>query len=219
LDIDYLTDLTNRLQTRRIDLELFGVRLESGDNLTVGMIQLFEHLELEDEFPIHEDEVHGDIVIPMGDYSTRDWFLRGRSADHRPIAADIEMNSGQFWSGHRLGYELGLMLRPYPGISLGCDVERNDVRLPEGDFSTHLFRLSSEWHITPWVSVTGNIQYDDVSEIVGLYAKFRWIIRPGSDLYIVYTHNWLNRDEEPLRFDLATLSRGATTKINYTFRF
>lgn len=219
LDIDYLTDLTNRLQTRRIDLELFGIRFESGDNLTVGMIQLFEHLELEDEFPIHEDDIDGDIVIPMGDYSTLDWFLRGRSAGRRPITADIEINSGQFWSGHRFGFELELMYRPYPGINLGCDVERNDVRLPEGDFSTNLFRLNSEWHFTPWVSIMGSLQYDDVSEIMGLYAKFRWIVRPGSDLYFVYTHNWLNLDDEPLRFDLTTISRGATTKINYTLRF
>ena len=111
------------------------------------------------------------------------------------------------------------MLRPYPGVNLGGDVERNDVSLPEGDFSTHLFRLISEWHITPWVSVTGNLQYDDVSEVLGLYAKFRWIIQPGSNLYFVYTHNWLNLDEEPLRFDLTTKSQGATSKINYTFRF
>jgi len=217
LDIEYLTDLANRLQTRRIDLGLFGIRFESGGFLSMGAVQLFEHLE--EEFTIHEDDVHGDIVIPEDDYSTLGWFLRGRSASRRPIAGDIEINSGQFWSGHRLGYELGLMLRPYPGVSLGGEVERNDVSLLEGDFATDLFRLTSEWHITPWISVTGSLQYDDVSEIMGLYAKFRWIIRPGSDLYFVYTHNWLNLDEQPLRFDLTTNSQGVASKINYTFRF
>ncbi|UCH62747.1 MAG: carbohydrate binding family 9 domain-containing protein [Fidelibacterota bacterium] len=216
-DLEYMTDLSNRLLAREIDLEFFGIWFESGDNVALGVMQQFERLDY--DFEIHDSGSNGPIVIPVGEYDTRNWYLRGRSAGRRPIACDIEMNVGQFWSGHRSGVELELMYRPYPGISLGCDVERNDVRLREGDFSTNLFRLSSEWHASPWVSVTGNIQYDDVTEIMGLYAKFRWIVRPGSDLYLVYTHNWLNINEEPLRFNLATLSRGATTKINYTFRF
>ncbi|MFC1543297.1 DUF5916 domain-containing protein [Candidatus Neomarinimicrobiota bacterium] len=217
LDMQYLTDLANRIQTREFDLELLGIRFESGDNISVSTTHLFERLE--DEFTIHEDDILGDVVIPVGDYTTSSWTLSGRSASQRPVAGYIRLNGGQFWSGHRSGYSLGLTLRPYPGVALVGSYEQNNVQLPEGDFSTRLFRLVEEWHITPRVSVNGSLQYDDVSEIVGLYAKFRWIIRPGSDLYLVYTHNWLNDEEGSQRFNLITRSQGATTKINYTLRF
>ena len=106
-----------------------------------------------------------------------------------------------------------------PGLSLEAEYEHNDVKLPEGDFSTSLYRLESGWHFSPWTSFTGNVQYDDVSEVVGLYGRFRWIITPGSELFFVYTHNWSNLGLAVLDFDYSTLSRGAATKINYTYRF
>jgi len=52
------------------------------------------------------------------------------------------------------------------------------------------------------------------SRALELYARFRWIVKLGSDLYLVYTHNGL---DELGRF--STLERTATTKLNYTQRF
>jgi hypothetical protein len=65
------------------------------------------------------------------------------------------------------------------------------------------------------------MQYDDVSEVVGFFARTRWILKPGNELFVVLTQNWQNlgmglfdRDR-----DLVTLSRGASVKLNYTVRF
>jgi hypothetical protein len=104
-------------------------------------------------------------------------------------------------------------------LSFGVNVDKNDISLPGGDFTTNLIRLEGGWHLSPWASFNGNIQYDDESEIVGLFARFRWIIRPGNDLFFVYTNNWLNEGERLRDFDFRTISRGGTTKINYTYRF
>ena len=54
------------------------------------------------------------------------------------------------------------------------------------------------------------------------------VIAPGNDLYLVYTQNWQNLrgDQFDTRFTgdqldprFTTLSRGLSTKLNYTFRF
>ena len=39
---------------------------------------------------------------------------------------------------------------------------------------------------SPWVSITNQLQYDDQSELVGLFARLRWIVKPGNDVYFVY---------------------------------
>jgi hypothetical protein len=70
-------------------------------------------------------------------------------------------------------------------------------------------------HFSPWISVGNNLQYDTVSGILGWQARFRWILRPGNDLFFVYTHNW--RELEHGRF--ATFDRRAVSKIAYTHRF
>ena len=109
--------------------------------------------------------------------------------------------------------------RPTAGVELGLEYERNEVVLPQGAFDTDLVRLNTAWDISPWSSVTGNIQYDDVSEIIGIFLKARWIIAPGNDLYLVYIQNWQNLKADRLDQRFTTLSQGGTTKLNYTFRF
>ena len=92
-------------------------------------------------------------------------------------------------------------------------MDYNDVRLNEGDFKATLVRLNAGWNASPWTSFLANLQYDDVSEIVGLYSRLRWIVRPGNDVYLVYTRNWLNA---PGNF--STVNQDAAFKVSYTHR-
>jgi hypothetical protein len=204
---EYLTDLENRLLTRRLELTLLDIRFESGDDFNFSMNSRYERLD-------EEFEISDDIVIPIGDYTFNDFEISFRSASQRAVSTDIELLRGKFWSGDRTGLELGLTVRPTSGLRFSVDWEQNNVSLPEGEFDTKLARFNGDWQLSPWISATGIVQYDNVSKSYGLYSRFRWILQPGSDLYFVYTHNWLSEVN-----GLLTLSRAATTKINYTHRF
>ena len=72
---------------------------------------------------------------------------------------------------------------------------------------------------TPRTAFYSNMQYDDISNLLGLFAKLQYTVRPGSDLYIVYTHNWLSLSERILDRELQTVSRISSLKLNYTHRF
>jgi len=203
---------SGRPEERMWEFGLFGIEFESGDDFNVELSHLYEFLD--DPF-----EISDGIDIESGGYRNWEWEVRGRTASRRTVSANGNIRGGGFWSGTRFGYELGLDYRPVPGITLGTEYERNEVDLPQGDFDTNLFRLTGAWDISPWASVTGNVQYDDVSEIMGLFLRARWILAPGNDLYLVYTQNWLNLGADPLDRRFSTLSRGGSTKLNYTFRF
>ena len=99
--------------------------------------------------------------------------------------------------------------------------QRQLVTLPRGDLTTNLYRVGGDWDVSPWISFTSNVQYDDVTSIVGLFFRGRWILTPGNDIFVVYTQNWLEQDpsSDPLDRRFATLSRGGSLKVNYTYRF
>ena len=54
--------------------------------------------------------------------------------------------------------------------------------------------------------------------MLGWQARYRWIVRPGNDVFIVYTHNWV---EDPFGPDdrFLTLDRRGAAKVVYTKRF
>ena len=81
---------------------------------------------------------------------------------------------------------------------------------------TDVYRLVSDSQFTPFIAPVNNVQFDTVSRVMGWQARFRWIVRPGNDLYLVYTHNWL---EGPVADRFVTLDRRAASKVLYTHRF
>jgi hypothetical protein len=51
--------------------------------------------------------------------------------------------------------------------------------------------------------------------VIGWQARFRWILKPGDDIYVVYTHNWVS---DPAGF-VDTLTNQLASKFVYTHRF
>ena len=90
----------------------------------------------------------------------------------------------------------------------------------QGSFDANLYELETDWSPNPWISTTGQLRYDDQTQLVGFFGRIRWILKPGNDLYFVYTHNWQNLGSNILDDrDLITLSRGGSVKMNYVYRF
>lgn len=204
---EHLTDLDGVLETRRLAVQPFGVRFNPGD--TAGLEVASQYERLVREFRIAEG-----VVLPPGEYSFSDVSVEVSTANQRPVSVNAELQAGQFWSGSRRRTQLGATLRPSGSLNLSATVERQDVSLPQGAFATTLVRMNANWSPTPYTSLMNAVQYDNVSRALGLNSRLRWIVRPGSDLYVVYAHDWLYGDGRFL-----TLARGATTKLNYTHRF
>jgi len=204
---------TGIAEERQWQFKLFGVDFESQDNFDINLQRQFEFLD-------NGFEISDGVLIQPGIYKNWEWSLPARTASRRVVSASVEIRRGGFWSGDRTQLAFGVDLRPSPGILLSATVENNNVDLPEGSFDANLVRVAGEWNITPLANVTGNIQYDDVSEIVGLFMRMRWIIAPGNDLFLVFTQNWQNLDDGLFNQnrEFMTLSRGASVKLNYTYR-
>jgi hypothetical protein len=64
-----------------------------------------------------------------------------------------------------------------------------------------------------WVTL---IQYDNVSEIVGLNSRVHWIPEPGREAYLVINHNAQDLDRDN---HFQSIGSDVSIKFNYTFRF
>jgi len=212
LRFEYLTRLDGLLLTRDWRLTFFDLEFESGDRFEVSANRNFERLE-------NPFDIRDGITIPVGAFNTTEWSASFRTTGRRALSGAVEVRDGGFWTGDRFQFETEVTARPTSGVGVTTEYERNEVRLPEGDFDTNVLRLGADWDPTPLQSFRTTLQYDDVSRVLGLFARVRWILRPGNDLFLVYTHNWRNEAGGIFGGDLATANRGGAVKVNYTYRF
>ena len=101
-------------------------------------------------------------------------------------------------------------------FALGFRYDWNDIDLPQGDFITRLTRLTADVNFSStlyWVSL---IQYDNVSEVIGVNTRLNWIPKAGQEGLIVLNHSLQDRDRNgAFGSELLDIS----VKLNYTFRF
>jgi hypothetical protein len=198
------------LLNREIELLLANISTHKQDMFSVRAIPTYERLEK--PFAISRG-----ITLPMGgEYNWTRYRVQAQTAARRVIAVNGTFEMGGFYNGTRTRIATDLNVRVRPGVIIYSSAEWNRVNLQEGRFETKLFRLIPELQFSPWVSWVNNIQYDTQSALLGWQSRFRWIMKPGNDLYVVYTHNWV---DDPLQNRFNTLDRRAATKVLYTHRF
>lgn len=212
IEYEYLTSLENKLLTENLKLNLGTIRFESGDRLGVKVSRVFELLN--EDFDVIND---GSVVVPLGEYVNWGYELDASSASFRKISGSIGYEAGGFWTGNISSLVLGLTIRPLPGVNLSSGYTHTKVTAENSGFKTNLFQLDLGLDFTPDISFSSNIQFDDVSEIMGSNTRFRWIITPGTDIYCVYNHNWLN--DPAVNRRLFTIQQGAALKVIYNYRF
>ena len=206
---EHLMSLDWEKLTQNIGITPLGIRFETGDAFEMEITRSFERLVR--DFDILGD---GSIVIPVRDYTNWIYEFQLSTASYRKWVYDLELTTGGFWSGNRTTLEHQLTARISSGINLSAVYVHTRVDLEEGHFQTKLVRFIGNFDLTPFLSISSNIQYDDLSQKLGMNNRFRYTITPGSDIFIVYNHNWMDIEN---RF--RTTSNTEVMKARYTHRF
>ena len=210
-DLDIQNDTENRPLTRELGLRPIEINFRDGSEFGIDVSRQYQRLE-------EDFEISDGVILPFDAvYEFTRYRFSGNTADQYVVGAEAEVEIGDFFSGRRQDYLFGLGVRPHRGVALGMEAEHNRLDLAEGRFDTNVFRVTANTQASPWISLVNNLQYDTVSRELGWQMRFRWIRRPGNDLYIVYTHNW-NEVHVPDR-RVATLDTRLATKLVYTLRF
>jgi len=193
------------------DSETFlSYRMEFLDRSSVEMWVSNDYVKLLDYFdPTNTD---GELLEPGSEYQ---WNAIGafyQSTQARLFTYQFETRYGGYYNGHRayIGGELGYRFQPFGSISM--DFTYNDIRLPEPYKSTSFWLLSPRLDVTftNRIFLTTFLQYNEQADNINLNARFQWRFQPASDIFLVYTDNYL-----PENFHVK--NRALVFKITYWY--
>jgi hypothetical protein len=192
---------------------LLDWHLKSGDNLH-GMFdfnptyeRLFETFEI-------SPGVH---LLP-GEYR----FTRFRSnllstATKRRLSGSVNLTYGGYWSGKAEQVTTSVTYKVPPRFIVTVSTNQTFARLPEGRFIARIFTSNVSYAVTPRLSLSNLVQYDNRSRNMGWQSRVRWTLQPGNDLFFAFNQGWIEEDGRTLRF--RTQDSKVSAKFQYSFRF
>ena len=177
-NVTVFTDQTGRLVSRQFH-HMVRTQFDSGAAINIMYNRRFERLDI----PF---QVASDVVIDPGKYRFYDLRLSYNSDPSRSFTYSVNYGPQTFFDGDRTDMSLRAGVRVTDKLATSARFSRSDIDLPAGSFTADIGSFQIDYAFSPAVSLRTLTQYNSAADQWSTSARFRYIYRPGSDIYIVY---------------------------------
>lgn len=158
---------------------------------------------------VSEDfEISKGIVVPVGTYDHQEAQLVFMTNVSKPVSINIRSVIGGFFGGTRSNNTISLLLRLGERFNSEFALNNNDIQLPEGHFTTNVFRSRLAYSFTPRIYVQSLIQYNSVADLWSANIRFGWLQQANTGLFLVFNEN---------HTDFGLTNRSITLKYSRVF--
>jgi hypothetical protein len=202
-----VTDTDNDVESASVTYDFLELKSERDDE--IELFWRFGYEQLDEDF-----EIHPDVVIPPGRYQWHRGGIEAEVGETRPLSGRVGVAYGGFFDGTRLRVEALLRWRPSAHLLFSAEYIQNEVDVTDEHFHTRIARVRMNVNFTPDLSWNTFAQYDNLTDTIGINSRVRWIVTPGSELFLVFNQDLLANDWD--------ITRGRTepvAKLVWTFRF
>ncbi len=176
--LTYITDQTNRMVGRQHHYML-GTTLRDDSFINVVFNQTLDVLDA----PFR---IRPNVTIPAGSYQMNEWMFTYNTSPGRRLYERFTVSPVEFYDGTRLSLSAAAGVRVSSRLSAEAQYNRNDVKMPWGNFLVNLSSLRVDYTFSPRMTVRSLTQYNTSTHELSNNIRFNFIYRPGSDIYIVY---------------------------------
>lgn len=207
-DQDIFLNLDGELSTQDGGLPSVEIETEGGDRFFIE--HEFNREVLDDPF-----EIADGVVIPVGDYTFHRLVTSAEFAASRELAPRLRFRAGEFYDGSRTDYVGELDWRPGANFFGQVSYQHNEIDLPEGRFIVRILTARANVLFSPTLSWSNTVQYDNVSDNLGVNSRVRWEFDPGQEVFVVFNQGYDVEDGHRFKSNTGSL----TVKLGLTFRF
>jgi hypothetical protein len=201
------------LQSEVLNFRVLELETRSRDSINFRHIRSQEVVR--NAFPIFR-QPGNEVFIQPGEYDFAENEVQLRSAGQREFSGNISFRSGDFFNGKRDNIGAGFDWNQSRYFRLSVNYDWNAIDLPQGDFITRLTSVDTQVAFTPelyWITL---VQYENISEEIGINTRLQWIPQAGQEGFIVLNYGLQDRDQDNT---FQTASADISVKFRYTFRF
>ncbi len=155
------------------------------------------------------------LTIDPGEY----WFQTVNMNWSLPrsgiFRGDLRVSAGGFYGGRRVGGSLSPTWNLSKNLELGAGYEVNRLEFAEDAITTQLARLRVDIALNTHLFLSTLAQYNTVLDRMSVNARFRYLFREGTDLWIAYNEGFNGERNNGLGPSLP-LSAGRSIMVKYS---
>lgn len=158
-------------------------------------------------------------TVPAGRHTYTEAQARYDMPDGSLVRGQVEIEGGTFFDGTRLSASASPTWNVNRFLELAASYSFTHLSFPDRDESAnvHLVGVRTQVGINTRLSWNAFVQYNTEADLVAANVRFRYNVREGNDLWLVYNEN-LNGDRTRFEPELPR-SQSRTLLFKYTYTF
>ncbi|MDG1176420.1 MAG: DUF5916 domain-containing protein, partial [Flavobacteriales bacterium] len=155
----------------------------------------------------------GNDLLEKGGYNYTNSRIQIQSNQRKKIVATASSILGEYYNGTRLNYRFSISYRLHPYGKLSLSFNQNHFYLPHLSESVDLTLIGAEteFSFTKSIFFITFFQYNTQVKNFNINSRFQWRFKPMSDLFLVYSENYLTDN-------LSIRNRSLVVKFVYWFQ-
>ncbi len=213
IDMQRIDVIDGGLQTEVINYRLLELETTSRDALTLNHFESKEVVR--NAFAIFR-QTGNEVYIQPGNYNFGETQVGFSTAGQREFSGSVNYRTGDFFNGERVNINSSFTWNQSRYFSMTMRYDWNDIELPQGDFTTRLSSVNTQVAFSPnlyWISL---LQYDNISEEIGINTRLQWVPKAGQEAFIVLNYNLQDWDQDNT---FNTAFSDLSVKLRYTIRY
>jgi hypothetical protein len=203
-------------QSDQLVFKLFDVETNQRDGIRLRYITNEEVVAAPFNIYVNSADPTRNVAIQPGVYSFDEASVRLGTGNQRRLSGNFTYLQGDFYDGRRTNLAGNFSWKPSRNFILNLDYDWNDVEMPQGDFATRLVGVSTQVVFSTKLAWITLMQYDNISEVLGINTRLHWIPQAGREGFIVLNHNLEDFDKNA---SFHSAAADLNVKFKYTFRF
>lgn len=196
---------------------LYNIKWKSSSEFSLRLRRQYTYL-----FNGFDPSGSGGFELPSdSDYTTNLVIASFQSDQRKPVFFELSTRSGEYFNGTRVNLEGSVTWRYQPFGFTSIDFAYNRIRLPDPYADANLLLIGPRFDFTFTKKLfwTTFVQYNSQIENVNINSRLQWRFAPVSDIYLVYTDNYLATDEDGFIDFGGPKSRSLVFKMTYWLNF
>ncbi len=213
LETQRINVIDGGLQSQTMIFRLMELETNARDRIDVSYEQSEEVVQT--PFSLYS-EPGRHVMIQPGAYKFGQLTAGFGTGNQRSFSGGLYYTSGDFYNGTRNNINASFSWVQSSKFVMSINQDWNNIELPQGDFITRLSSLSTQVAFSStlfWVSL---LQYDNLSEELGINTRIQWVPKAGQEGFIVLNYNLQDKDKDNT---FISASSDVAVKFKYTFRF
>lgn len=169
------TDLDDRIESRQ-NGAWAGMFTNDSDSLFVNVMNNYERVLTPFELP-------RGVIVPADEYEWTNVSIDFGASDARWISGGVTLECCTYLDGAYRRADFRIDMRPSETFGITANYFYSTFDMPGGEFDVAISALDLTVNFTPDMSLRTQVQYDNISESMGLSARYRWEFNPGSELF------------------------------------